>query len=109
LQIGLPQGLKMLHIFKHFEPETSLLDDFEFYEEKQRQKLAKKNSAVQHSDDFLMVLMFWHNILIFYREKFELYWFWLTFGIDLMKHKGQCQKFEIKTNLLATTSSLFFS
>ncbi|XP_078157925.1 uncharacterized protein LOC144553575 [Carex rostrata] len=53
-EIGLPQGLKMLCIFKEYEPEKSLLDDFEYYEEKQRRKLAQKNSSVQFSEEDLM-------------------------------------------------------
>lgn len=91
LQIGLPQGLKMLCIFKEYEPEASLLDDFEFYEEKHRQKLAKKNSAVRCSEDNLMVLPFvlaeYPHFDILYSEKFGFYWFWLNLGPYLMNHK----------------------
>lgn len=48
----------MLCIFKEYEPEKSLLDDFEYYEEKQRRKLAQKNNELQFSEEDLMVLIF---------------------------------------------------
>uniref|UniRef100_J3KUR7 YTH domain-containing family protein n=1 Tax=Oryza brachyantha TaxID=4533 RepID=J3KUR7_ORYBR len=41
-EIGLPQGLEMLQIFKDFCHETSLLDDFNFYEEKENARCAEK-------------------------------------------------------------------
>lgn len=35
-EIGLPQGLQMLHIFKGHPLGTSLLDDFGFYEQREK-------------------------------------------------------------------------
>ncbi|XP_074559866.1 YTH domain-containing protein ECT4-like [Curcuma longa] len=35
-EIGLPQGLQMLQIFKDYSPTTMLLDDLEFYEKRQK-------------------------------------------------------------------------
>uniref|UniRef100_A0A0E0AZC6 YTH domain-containing family protein n=1 Tax=Oryza glumipatula TaxID=40148 RepID=A0A0E0AZC6_9ORYZ len=66
-EIGLLQGLKMLKIFKDYDQETSLLDDFNFYEEKENARCAKKGinaesthearllffgTGARHSDDF---------------------------------------------------------
>ncbi|KAF0891593.1 hypothetical protein E2562_010583 [Oryza meyeriana var. granulata] len=49
-EIGLPQGLAMLKIFKDYHQETSLLDDFNFYEEKESARCAKrgKNAESTH-------------------------------------------------------------
>ncbi|WOL02375.1 YTH domain-containing family protein 1-like isoform X1 [Canna indica] len=35
-EIGLPQGLKMLQIFKNYQLLTALLDDFEYYEQREK-------------------------------------------------------------------------
>ncbi|TVU18408.1 hypothetical protein EJB05_34504, partial [Eragrostis curvula] len=57
-EIGLPQGLEMLRIFKGYCPVTSILDDFDFYEEKDNARGAQKrgNSESTHqaafSDDY---------------------------------------------------------
>ncbi|KAG8064163.1 hypothetical protein GUJ93_ZPchr0004g38310 [Zizania palustris] len=40
-EIGLPQGLEMLNIFKDYHQETSLLDDFNFYEEMERTRITR--------------------------------------------------------------------
>ncbi|WVZ95692.1 hypothetical protein U9M48_041424 [Paspalum notatum var. saurae] len=56
-EIGLPQGLQMLKIFKDHPQGTSILDDFDFYEEKDSARRAQKrgNSESKHeaqcSDD----------------------------------------------------------
>ncbi|XP_078447438.1 uncharacterized protein LOC144716219 [Wolffia australiana] len=45
-EVGIHHGLKMLRIFKDFEATTCLLDDFTFYEQKERyQKVHKKTAA----------------------------------------------------------------
>lgn len=42
----LEQGLEMLSVFKKHEYEASILDDFEFYEE--REKAMQERKALQH-------------------------------------------------------------
>lgn len=44
LQIGLQQGLKMLRIFKSYSGVTSMLDDFNFYEKRERSLRAKRDN-----------------------------------------------------------------
>ncbi|KAG8084620.1 hypothetical protein GUJ93_ZPchr0010g7556 [Zizania palustris] len=53
-EIGLPQGLEMLKIFKAYHPGTSILDDFDFYEEKENVRCAQKgrNSESINQDRF---------------------------------------------------------
>ncbi|CAA0818714.1 evolutionarily conserved C-terminal region 5 [Striga hermonthica] len=41
-EVKLEQGIEMLKIFKEHDPETSLLDDFEFYDEREKSFLEKK-------------------------------------------------------------------
>ncbi|KAM0898226.1 hypothetical protein ACQ4PT_022065 [Festuca glaucescens] len=41
-EIGLPQGLEVLKIFKAYRHGTSILDDFDFYEEKDNTRCAQK-------------------------------------------------------------------
>uniref|UniRef100_A0ACD5UW56 Uncharacterized protein n=1 Tax=Avena sativa TaxID=4498 RepID=A0ACD5UW56_AVESA len=41
-EIGLPQGLEVLKIFKAYRHGTSVLDDFDFYEEKESTRCARK-------------------------------------------------------------------
>lgn len=41
-EIGLPQGLEVLKIFKAYRHGTSILDDFDFYEEKENTRCARK-------------------------------------------------------------------
>lgn len=36
LQVKLEQGIEMLKIFKNYETDMSILDDFEFYEDRQK-------------------------------------------------------------------------
>ncbi|XP_068648420.1 YTH domain-containing protein ECT2 isoform X2 [Aristolochia californica] len=48
-EIKFKQGLEMLTIFKSHPAETSLLDDFPFYEDRERSFQAKKNTMHQPS------------------------------------------------------------
>ncbi|KAL3625659.1 hypothetical protein CASFOL_030513 [Castilleja foliolosa] len=43
-EIGLKQGLEMLGIFKNYSERTSVLDDFNFYENREKSFKAKKNA-----------------------------------------------------------------
>ncbi|KAK7302364.1 hypothetical protein RJT34_13251 [Clitoria ternatea] len=45
-EIGLKEGLKMLNIFKSYLAKTSLLDDFDFYEK--REKLFRTQKSTKH-------------------------------------------------------------
>ena len=47
VQIGLEQGLEMLRIFKTFAEETSLLEDYNFYEKREQSVEARKLPAPQ--------------------------------------------------------------
>ncbi|XP_009404313.2 YTH domain-containing protein ECT4 isoform X4 [Musa acuminata AAA Group] len=51
-EIGLPQGLQMLHIFKGHPLGTSLLDDFGFYEQREKslQATRRRRPAVMDVD-----------------------------------------------------------
>ncbi|RWR84220.1 hypothetical protein CKAN_01301300 [Cinnamomum micranthum f. kanehirae] len=44
-EVGLAQGLEMLNIFKNYDSEVSILDDFDFYED--RQKVMQERKARQ--------------------------------------------------------------
>lgn len=44
LQIGFQHGLEMLKIFKNYTAKTSLLDDFNFYENREHSLRAKRNN-----------------------------------------------------------------
>ncbi|KAK8954548.1 hypothetical protein KSP39_PZI002611 [Platanthera zijinensis] len=48
-EIGLPQGLKMLQFFKSYPLARSLLDDFEFYEQKERSAIEQRRRQQQLS------------------------------------------------------------
>ncbi|XP_020107516.1 uncharacterized protein LOC109723523 isoform X1 [Ananas comosus] len=48
-EIGLPQGLKMLEIFKDYPLATSILDDFDFYEDKQKSLHATSSHHVTYA------------------------------------------------------------
>lgn len=52
LQVKLEQGIEILNIFKNYETDTSILDDFEFYED--RQKAMQERKARQQAS--LMVV-----------------------------------------------------
>ncbi|KAL4365135.1 hypothetical protein AHAS_Ahas07G0075800 [Arachis hypogaea] len=43
-EIGLKQGLEMLNIFKSYSAKTSLLDDFDFYENQEKLLCLDKRS-----------------------------------------------------------------
>ncbi|KAI3445584.1 hypothetical protein Pfo_002249 [Paulownia fortunei] len=43
-EIGLKQGLEMLSIFKNYSETTSVLDDFNFYENREKSLKAKRNA-----------------------------------------------------------------
>ncbi|CAH8381537.1 unnamed protein product [Eruca vesicaria subsp. sativa] len=45
-EVKLEQGIEMLKIFKNYDAETSILDDFEFYEE--REKISQDRNARRH-------------------------------------------------------------
>lgn len=42
LQVKLEQGIEMLNILKNYETEMSILDDFDFYEERQKAMQERK-------------------------------------------------------------------
>lgn len=44
MQIVLKQGLEMLNIFKSYSAKTSLLDDFNFYEKREKSLNTKKGN-----------------------------------------------------------------
>ncbi|XP_015574443.1 YTH domain-containing protein ECT3 isoform X1 [Ricinus communis] len=48
-EVRVPQGIEMLNIFKNYVSKTSILDDFEFYESRQKVMLEKRlRSVVPH-------------------------------------------------------------
>lgn len=47
-QVKLEQGLEMLNIFKNHEAQMSILDDFDFYEERQKAMQERKAHQRQH-------------------------------------------------------------
>lgn len=47
MQVKLEQGIEMLKIFKNYELDTSILDDFDFYED--RQKAMQERKARQQA------------------------------------------------------------
>ncbi|KAL7119647.1 hypothetical protein ACP275_02G075400 [Erythranthe tilingii] len=49
-EIGLKQGLEMLRIFKNYSERTSVLDDFNFYENREKSLKAKRNNAKPASE-----------------------------------------------------------
>lgn len=61
LQIGLKQGLEMLNIFKSYSVKSSLLDDFNFYENREKTLHTKKinkpaslRMEIEKNDDFMV-------------------------------------------------------
>ncbi|XP_042490112.1 YTH domain-containing protein ECT4-like isoform X2 [Macadamia integrifolia] len=50
-EIGLKQGLEMLTIFKNFPIKTSMLDDFNFYEERERTLHTRKGNKPSSSPE----------------------------------------------------------
>jgi hypothetical protein len=47
LQVKLEQGIEMLNIFKNYETDMSIIDDFDFYED--RQKAMQERKARQQA------------------------------------------------------------
>lgn len=43
-QIGLKEGMEMLNIFKSYSEKTSILDDFNFYEKREKLLKAKRST-----------------------------------------------------------------
>ncbi|KAL3651524.1 hypothetical protein CASFOL_004526 [Castilleja foliolosa] len=54
-EIGLKQGLEMLSIFKSYSETTSVLDDFNFYENREKALKAKKNANSDHEKSITRV------------------------------------------------------
>lgn len=52
-EVGLKQGLEMLSIFKSYSAKTSLLDDFMFYEDREKSLKAKRSSKPALQNDVL--------------------------------------------------------
>jgi hypothetical protein len=48
-EVKLEQGIEMLQIFKNYETETSILDDFDFYEDRQKAMEERKSRQQQAS------------------------------------------------------------
>ncbi|XP_057451493.1 YTH domain-containing protein ECT4-like isoform X2 [Lotus japonicus] len=61
-EVSFPQGVEMLNIFKNYAARTSILDDFEFYESRQKVMQEKKirqsipHTNAQHIDDITNAL-----------------------------------------------------
>lgn len=58
-----PQGIEMLNIFKNFVSKTSILDDFDFYESRQKVMQDKRmRPLLTHFDHHYQVLFitFWY-------------------------------------------------
>ncbi|CAH9082182.1 unnamed protein product [Cuscuta europaea] len=53
-EVGLEEGLEMLNIFKSYSEKSSLLDDFDFYEDREMSLKAKRSSTTseQGADQF---------------------------------------------------------
>ncbi|GFP95082.1 yth domain-containing family protein 2 [Phtheirospermum japonicum] len=49
-EIGLKQGLEMLSIFKSYSETTSVIDDFNFYENREKALKAKRNTSQTNGD-----------------------------------------------------------
>jgi hypothetical protein len=51
LQVKFPQGIEILNIFKNYVTKTSILDDFDFYESRQKVMQEKRpRPFIPHSD-----------------------------------------------------------
>lgn len=61
-EIHFPQGIEMLNIFKNYVSRTSILDDFDFYESRQKVMQEKKirqpmpHISIQHIEDLTSAL-----------------------------------------------------
>lgn len=58
LQVRFPQGTEMLNIFKNYASKTSILDDFEFYESRQKVMQEKRIRSLVPNFNFLQVCFF---------------------------------------------------
>lgn len=56
-QMRFPQGIEMLNIFKNYVSKTSILDDFDFYESRQKVMQDKKNKPSMSQFDHLQVCL----------------------------------------------------
>ena len=63
LQVKLEQGIQVLKTFKSHVSKTSILDDFEFYEARQRSLLEKKAKRQQFQKQVMERLCFARNSL----------------------------------------------
>ncbi|KAK7334878.1 hypothetical protein VNO80_26644 [Phaseolus coccineus] len=61
-EVNFPQGVEILNIFKNYVARTSILDDFEFYESRQKVLQEKKtrqsmpHTSIQHVDELTTTL-----------------------------------------------------
>jgi len=51
IQVKFPQGTEMLNIFKNFSCKTSILDDFDFYENRQKVMQDRRSKPLTTSFD----------------------------------------------------------
>lgn len=71
LQIGLKQGLEMLSIFKSYAAKTSLLDDFNFYENRAKsihsqssKPSSQQNEIYSNGDIPVSLFITWQRIIL---------------------------------------------
>jgi hypothetical protein len=63
-EVGLKQGLEMLSIFKSYSAKSSLLDDFNFYENREKSLKSKRCcKAVSETDDGLLLKHGGNNVI----------------------------------------------
>ena len=55
IQVKFPQGTEMLNIFKNFSCKTSILDDFDFYENRQKVMQDRRGKPLASSFDHPLV------------------------------------------------------
>lgn len=84
LQIGLKQGLEMLNIFRSYTPKTSLLDDFNFYENREKSLQAKRSNKpaslkIETYDDGDIPVSFYLFIFLFF-SSFSFFFLFFLFG-----------------------------
>ena len=72
-QVSFPQGIEMLNIFKNYAARTSILDDFEFYESRQKVMQEKKiiRQSVPHTNN-TQVCSFISTVLPYHRVLYQL-------------------------------------
>lgn len=64
-QVRFPQGIEMLNIFKNYVSKTSILDDFDFYESRQKVMQDKKMKPSVPHFDRVQVCPLWSNLSFF--------------------------------------------